>query len=138
MTIHYLEELVVSNLPGSWFLLASGKTNNSYLYNNESCELGFLPVLPSSQLQDTISNIVETRKVVSKPSSSPEKYIERKEMPRLMLFLTASCNMRCVYCHCDSETGKAHMSDNHALDIVKRYIKHVRELTGKTDNIEIT
>ncbi len=138
MTIRYLEELVVSNLSDSWFLLESGEPNNSYLYNNESCELGLLPVLPSHQLQGTISNIVETRKVVSKPPSSPEKYLERKETPRLMLFLTASCNMRCVYCHCSSETDKAHMSDARALDIVKRYIKHVSEFTGKTDNIEIT
>jgi radical SAM protein with 4Fe4S-binding SPASM domain len=134
----YLENLVISNLPGSWFLLESGETNNRYLYNNESCELGLLPLLPSLELQNAISNIVETRRVVSKPSFSPEKYLERKETPRLMLFLTASCNMRCVYCHCNSETDKAHMSDDRALEIVKQYIKHIREFTGKIDNIEIT
>jgi len=138
MTIRYLEDLVVSNLSDSWFLLKSGKINNSYLYNNESCELGLLPALPNHQLLDTIANIVKTRKIISKPSSSPEKYLERKDTPRLMLLPTASCNMRCVYCHCSSETGKEHMSDERALDVVKRYIKHVREFTGKTDNIKIT
>ena len=138
MAIRYLDDLVVSNLSDSWFLLKSGKINNHYLYNNESCELGLLPVLPSHQLQDTISNVVNTRTVISKPSSSPDKYLERKETPRLMMFLTASCNMRCVYCHCNSETDKTHMSDGCALNIVKRYIKHVSEFTGKMDNIEIT
>lgn len=138
MTIRYLEDLVVSNLSDSWFLLESERINNRYLYNNESCELGLLPPLPNPQLSDKIAHIVKTRKITTKPSSSPKKYLERKETPRLMLFLTASCNMRCVYCHCSSKTDKAHMSDEIALDIVKRYIRHVSEFTGKMDNIEIT
>ncbi len=138
MTIPYLEDLDITNISESWFLLTSESLNTSYLYNNESCELGVLPNVHDKRLEEIITNIVETRKITPKPASSPKKYIERKETPRLMLFLTASCNLRCVYCHCNSELGKDHMSDEYALDVVKRYLKHVKEFTGKLDNIEIT
>lgn len=138
MTIPYLEDLDVKNISDSWFLLTSEGLNISYLYNNESCELGVLPDVHENRLEEIITNIVKTKIITPKSASSPKKYIERKETPRLMLFLTASCNLRCVYCHCNSELGKDNMSDGYALDVVKRYLKHVKEFTGKLDNIEIT
>ncbi|MCG5497506.1 radical SAM/SPASM domain-containing protein [Ectothiorhodospira variabilis] len=138
MTPYYLEDLNVLHVADSWFLLRSATLKNAYLYNNESCELGMLPEVAGPELEKMVARIIDKKKVVSKSSSSPEKYIERKETPRLMLFLTASCNMRCVYCHCKSETDKAHMSEESALSTVGRYIEHVRKFTGHADNIEIT
>jgi len=138
MAPHYLADLVVTNLSEAWYLLESREINSRYLYNKESCELGLLPPLPDHQLQHTIANLLKTKKIIVKPSSSPEKYLERKETPRLMLFLTAACNLKCVYCHCSSKAEKAHMSEDCALNIVQRYIRHVKEVTGNTDKIEIT
>lgn len=139
MPIQYLEDLVISRLSESWFLLKSKNLGKSYVYNNESCEFGLLPEdMPNHKLQQAINNIVQNKQIVPKSLSSPEKYLERRESPRLMLFLTASCNLKCVYCHCQSETGKLHMSDECAIDTVDRYIEFIDKLTGKIENIEIT
>ena len=138
MRIRYLESLFVSHLSGFRVLLESDGNHRSFLDNNESCELGILPAAPEYQLEEQIANIVKCKEVIAKPASSPKQYLERKETPRLMLFLTASCNLACLYCHCRSATAKAHMSDERAIEVVNRYLEHVRKFTGRMDNIEIT
>ena len=59
MTIRYLEDLLVSHISDSWFLLKSNEINGTFLYNNESCELGILPAAPEYQLEEQITNIVK-------------------------------------------------------------------------------
>lgn len=36
---------------------------------------------------------------------SPVEYIKNKKLCRLMIYLTNSCNLRCIYCHCNSSIG---------------------------------
>ena len=138
MEFELIRDLDIVDLSNSWFLLKDIKTERKYLYNNESCELGALPDIRDAEIDFLGCMIANTKKVISKPISSPKKYLERKETPRLMLFLTASCNLRCVYCHCSSESTKANMSDSYAMDVIEKYLQYVNEYTGNIDDIEIT
>jgi len=136
--LKYLKDLVVSSVGNSWFLIESHGTKKHFLFNNESCELGKLPSLHRNNLNNIISKVVNEKKIISKPFFSPQNYLERKKTPRLMLFLTASCNLQCVYCHCNSETQKGDMDEAYAISVVKKYIKHVYDVAPSTDKIEIT
>lgn len=55
---------------------------------------------------------------------SPTEYIKNKKLCRLMLFLTNSCNLRCIYCHCNSSIGDD-MSDRTIDTAVSKYCDHI-------------
>lgn len=56
-----------------------------------------------------------------------------------MMFLTSMCNLRCIYCHCNSTSQGQHMNEDLAFKIVKKYVNHVQQFTGTTeDTIQIT
>ncbi|MCK5592206.1 MAG: radical SAM protein, partial [Candidatus Pacebacteria bacterium] len=57
---------------------------------------------------------------------------------RLMIYLTASCNLKCIYCHCNSGGASGYMGDDDALKIVKKYIDFVLENNSDKKVIEIT
>lgn len=65
---------------------------------------------------ELISNLLE-----AKDSESPEQFSEIYDPNCIMLFPTESCNLRCVYCHCNSSIGK-HMDPELAHASILGYI----------------
>lgn len=55
----------------------------------------------------------------------PTEYIENKKLCRLMLYLTVGCNMRCIYCHCDSTIGE-NMTDDAMYLTIDKYVEHMK------------
>ncbi len=55
---------------------------------------------------------------------SPNEYIEKRKLSRLMLYPTNSCNLRCIYCHCNSSFGDD-MTDDILYAAVDKYCQHV-------------
>ena len=133
--IKYQEDLIISPVRNAWFLVESQTANAHYLFNNESCELGRLPQQPN---QNIIEKIINDKIVVAKPFFSPQNYLQRKKAPRLMLYLTSDCNLKCIYCHCNSGDRKSEMAESTAIDVIKKYVKHVGDVSESTDKIEIT
>jgi sulfatase maturation enzyme AslB (radical SAM superfamily) len=92
----------------------------SYIYNNDS---GILSKLPSDiNFNDLVSQISAIEPTEHKRHFTPQQYLDDKKTTRLMLFLTSACNLNCVYCHCNSDITGDGMSEDFAIEIVKKYI----------------
>src|ERR1035437_9992088 len=138
MIRRYLDDLIITEMSRSWFLLRSQASEYAYLYNNQSCELGVLSVVDDERLKRTVGEVIKSKKIRPKVHSSPSRYLQRKGVPRLMLFLTASCNLKCVYCHCNSNPRRAHMDDDTVFYVLDRYLDHIREVRGSDTHVQIT
>ncbi len=136
---HFLDKLTIKALPNYWFLLENQEDGKKYIYNNESCEIASIPDQKHKNIEGIIAKILKSKTVVPQATSSPEKYLERKEYPRLMLFLTSSCNLNCIYCHCNSGTKQKNMGAINALKAIEKYLKYIAGITNSTNNpVEIT
>jgi uncharacterized protein len=140
MTIAYLEDLKTEQIKDDWFILNSDNSSCCYLYNNNS---GMISKLPFTFEQLDLSQIANKLPEIQLDNDldyfTPQKYIEEKKPTRLMMFMTSMCNLRCIYCHCNSNSNGQHIDEQLAFKIIDKYVDHVQQLTGTTDdNIQIT
>jgi radical SAM protein with 4Fe4S-binding SPASM domain len=140
MTIQYIKNLEIKQIKDNWFAIGSADVSSCYLYHNAS---GNISKLPCTIKELDLSNIAEQLPNVKAEDEldyfTTEKYLAQNKPTRLMIFLTSMCNLRCIYCHCNSTSKGQHMDENFALKVVDRYVNHVQNLTGTTkDTIQIT
>lgn len=55
-----------------------------------------------------------------------ESVARRHSLGRIMIYLTDACNMRCIYCHCESGIG-CNMSDKTILQTINKYCEHIED-----------
>ncbi|MBK8920246.1 MAG: radical SAM protein [Saprospirales bacterium] len=133
-----LEDFNIVKHDKGWYYIHC-KPLGRYLMNIESVEMTKLPDnLLISVLDEIISNIVNNKKIIPHSISSPARFFKRKEVPRLMLFPTAACNLNCIYCHCSSDNSQAHMDEKMLYASVDKYLEYVNNVAQSIDNIEIT
>lgn len=143
MLTQYQKNLDIQQVKGNWFVINSGSLPYCYLYNNNS---GLITKLPVSFEQLSFSNISEQFTKLQELESekylehfTPHKYLDLKKPTRLMMFMTSMCNLKCIYCHCNSTSHGEHMDKKLAFKTIDKYITHVKAYSGTTeDNIQIT
>lgn len=121
-----------------WFIIHSLIQGKYYAYNANSGILTRLPPgLESTDPNKLVNQLnYQSIQTCSKSIFDPVKYTAAKKATRMMLFLTAACNLRCIYCHCNSESSLSHMPDETIDRAIKKYLEFKRD---KADGpIEIT
>ena len=140
MTITYREDLETNRIDENWFIVNSYNSSCSYLYNSTSGLISKLPFIPDKlDLSKIVEQLPETKTGNNLDYFTLQKYVEQKKPTRLMLFTTSMCNLKCIYCHCNSTSSGQHIDEQLAFKVINKYISHVQELTGTTENnIQIT
>lgn len=136
MRINYynFNDFKINKLTDNWFLIKNNQLGD-YLFNVDSVEVAKIPKnITSDQITKTITN----RVVTPQKTYGPENFFNSGKVPRLMLFPTASCNLNCIYCHCDSNCKDSHMSDSILVESLSKYLEFVKRNANVTNGIEIT
>lgn len=132
------ENFDISYIQNGWYLIDC-KPLGKYLYNIDSVEISKIPKnIRKSQLPILLKDTLNEKKVIPKKTNNPESFFKRKQVPRLMIFLTASCNLNCIYCHCNSSSSNAHIEDNMLFDGINKYIDYFQRLSKTNAEMEIT
>lgn len=138
MSIKYLEDILITKLSSEWYLLESEMIQKKYLFNILSGDIGRLPELNTVTKNQIIENVISKKKRNPKPISTSTDYLEKRKTPRLMLFLTSSCNLKCVYCHCNSGEENGDMEETLAITTIDKYLQHLDEVWRSPKKIEVT
>jgi len=136
MRIDYynFNDFEIKKLTDNWFLIKSNNLGD-YVFNIDSVEIAKIPQnITNGQINKTINN----RAVIPTKTYSPVSFFNSGKVPRLMLFPTASCNLNCIYCHCDSNIKDSHMTDSILVETLSKYLEFVKHNASLTNGIEIT
>ena len=133
MRIRYDSDIEYFQMEKNSFLIRSPKYNGIYIYNKITKKLkkiGFSDGFSfSNEVRHYIANIYKDF-LMSSSGERPlsiEEYIEGDRIPRLMLFVSAGCNLGCVYCHCNSIPTGGKMTWDTAKKAIDKYVNLIRE-----------
>lgn len=122
--IKYYEDLMIHRIGEDVFVVdAEGK---KYLFDNVTGSVAKLSDdldLDDSDMMQKLYEKLDPRRPF-KRVFTPQEFIKNDQVGRLMLYLTNTCNMRCIYCHCDSTVGD-NMSDKTIDRTLEKYFEHV-------------
>lgn len=138
LKFYSFENFTISKYKDGWFLV-NFNPFGQYLFNIESQELSKIPVyLNDNRLFEQLTKIFDNKQVIPKRTFTPDFFFKRKKVPRLMIFPTATCNLSCIYCHCNSNTLKGHIDNEVLYETIDKYIEFVRNSGKIRQGIELT
>lgn len=121
----YYKNLKIKQLSDNIFVVDTNE--KKYVFDNFSAQLAqinnkldFDNPVHMDALSSKINIDREKKRVFT-----PSEYIKNKKLCRLMIYLTSGCNMRCIYCHCNSTFGE-NMSDEILYSALNKYYEHIK------------
>lgn len=141
MEIEYLKDIFTFPLKEGWHLIQSKRTNKQYIYHSENGILGQLPPSANNEVDFELIERILKKKLYNtqKTGFIIKGTNDQIKSSRLMLFLTANCNLNCVYCHCNSKAQKkAGMNKSFAINIVDKFIDDIYKPYQSEENLRIT
>lgn len=120
----YISDMQIKEIGTDVFVISTpvGK----YLLDNVSASIAQLNnriELENQVHMDALYKTLDVRRE-RKRIFSPQEYIHNKKLCRLMIYLNSGCNMRCIYCHCDSTVGD-NMPDELISMTLEKYYTHI-------------
>ena len=133
----YFENIKFREIGTDVFLLDTG--SGKYLLDNVTASIARLSdkvELDNKEHAAAIFSQLDPNREM-KRVFRPTEYIKNRKLCRLMLYLTLGCNMRCIYCHCDSTVGE-NMTDATMYLALDKYIEHMKNRIDSIREFEET
>lgn len=122
--MNYYDNLTIKEIGEDVFVVSA--PNGKFLFDNVSAsvarlndKLDFDNSEHTTALFAALNPDREKKRIFS-----PQEYIQNKKLCRLMIYLNSGCNMRCIYCHCDSTVGD-NMPDDTIDATLQKYYEHI-------------
>lgn len=130
--------LDVQHLEAGWYIISRRSDGSEYLYNKVAGKLGRLAGGGAHTSRDLVLELVRREDVPQMELFTPERFERLRKVPRLVLYPTAACNLRCVYCHCNSGGPGQHMPDSLLSEVVAKYLRFIASRDPTSQIAEIT
>lgn len=129
--MQFLQDIHVTPLDQDqveWFVIGSATLGKEFAYSPTKCIFLELPDRTGWTRERLLGELNHTTSPCSRPTVfDPTKFADANKATRLMLFLTAACNLRCTYCHCNSVPDKSNMSDEILDRTLQQYLKFKKD-----------
>lgn len=135
--MEYYENIKYKEIEKDVFLVDTGE--GKYILDNVTASIARLNNLVDfendNHIKGLLANLDPNRE--KKRVFRPVEYISNKKLCRLMIYLTLGCNMRCIYCHCDSTVGE-NMTDDNMYLAINKYVEHMKKRIDSIREFEET